>query len=134
MVARKSAAATHVARKAPADIDAYIAACEAGVRPILRRMRATVQRAAPRAREAISYGMPAFVQHGVLVYFAAFRRHVGLYPPVRGDAGLIAASAPYAGAKGNLRFPLDAPIPYALIARIVKLRLRQDLAHHAGKR
>ncbi|HEY7879175.1 MAG TPA: DUF1801 domain-containing protein [Gemmatimonadaceae bacterium] len=74
----------------------------------------------PDAEEAISYRIPVFKRHGVLVYFAAFKNHIGIYPPVRGDAGLERAIARYAGAKGNLQFPLDEPIPYALIARIAK--------------
>jgi uncharacterized protein YdhG (YjbR/CyaY superfamily) len=71
--------------------------------------------------------MPAFTLNGVLVYFAAFKAHIGLYPPVRGDARLEKALAPYAGPKGNLRLPLDQPMPYDLITRLVKLRLRQNL-------
>jgi uncharacterized protein YdhG (YjbR/CyaY superfamily) len=64
----------------------------------------------------------------MLVYFAAFKKHIGMFPPVRGDAKLQAAASKYAGPKGNLKFPLDAPIPYALVARIVKFRVKQDLA------
>ncbi len=70
--------------------------------------------------------MPAFTQDGILVYFAAFKKHIGLYPPVSGDAKLEKAIATYAGQKGNLRFPLDQPIPYRLIERIVKLRVKQN--------
>jgi uncharacterized protein YdhG (YjbR/CyaY superfamily) len=70
--------------------------------------------------------MPALKTDGILVYFAAFKNHIGLFPPVSGDAAIEKAIAKYAGEKGNLRFPLDEPIPYALIARIVKLRARQD--------
>jgi len=77
--------------------------------------------------------MPAFRLHSILVYFAAFKHHVGLYPPVSGDAALERAVAPYAGPKGNLRFPLDEPIPFELIERIARLRLKQDLAK-AGAR
>jgi uncharacterized protein YdhG (YjbR/CyaY superfamily) len=62
-----------------------------------------------------------------LVYFAAFKNHIGLYPPVRGDAKLEKAISIYAGEKGNLRFPLDQPIPYGLIEKIVKLRVKQNL-------
>ena len=72
--------------------------------------------------------MPAFTQSGILVYFAAFKKHIGLYPPVSGDAAIEKAIAPYAGPKGNLQFPLDQPIPYKLIERIVKLRLKQNQA------
>jgi uncharacterized protein YdhG (YjbR/CyaY superfamily) len=63
----------------------------------------------------------------VLVYFAAFKQHIGFYPPVQGDAALQEAAAPYAGEKGNLRFPFDQPIPCDLIGRITKLRLKQDM-------
>ena len=118
----------------PATIDDYIAGFPAGVGAILERIRQTVRAAAPGAVETISYRMPAFRQHGILVYFAAFRNHIGLYPPVRGDARLEKALAQYAGEKGNLRFPLDRPIPYALIARIVKLRVRQDSEKVAARK
>jgi uncharacterized protein YdhG (YjbR/CyaY superfamily) len=119
----------------PATIDEYIAAFPADVGTILARIRATVRDAAPAAEETISYQMPAFRQNGILIYFAAFRNHIGVYPPVTGDAGLEKAVAKYAGEKGNLRFPLDQPIPYALIARIVKLRLKENAAKVApGKR
>jgi uncharacterized protein YdhG (YjbR/CyaY superfamily) len=69
-----------------------------------------------------------------LVYFAAFKNHVGLYPPITGNAKMQAAVSTYAGPKGNLRFPLDQPIPYALIARIVKFRARQNLAKTKSRR
>ena len=82
----------------------------------------------------ISYRMPAFTLDGVIVFFAAFQKHIGLYPPVRNDARLEKAIAPYAGEKGNLRFPFDRPIPYGLIERIVKLRVRQNLAKVAARR
>jgi uncharacterized protein YdhG (YjbR/CyaY superfamily) len=117
----------------PTSIDEYIAACSPEVQGILQRIRLTIRSVAPDAQETISYRMPAFTQHGVLVYFAAFKQHIGLYPPIRGDAALEEALSPYAGEKGNLRFPLDKPIPYALIARIVKLRLEQNLAKSAAK-
>ena len=115
-------------RAIPRSIDEYIAAQPAKSQAILRRIRRTIARAAPAAQERISYRIPAFTLKGVLVYFAAFKAHIGLYPPVRGDARLTQALAPYAGAKGNLRLPLDQPIPYDLITRLVKLRVRQNLA------
>ena len=77
--------------------------------------------------------MPAFTLHGILVYFAAFKNHIGMFPPIRGDAKLEAAVSKYAGPKGNLKFPLDRPIPYALVARIVKFRVKQNLAKAGGK-
>jgi uncharacterized protein YdhG (YjbR/CyaY superfamily) len=119
---------------APSDIDGYIATFPPDVRAILESIRATIQKAAPDAQETISYRIPAFTLHGMLVYFAAFKHHIGFYPPVRGDAALEKAVARYAGEKGNLRFPLDEPMPLRLIARIVKLRARQNLAKAATKR
>jgi uncharacterized protein YdhG (YjbR/CyaY superfamily) len=118
----------------PQDIDSYIAQFPADVRAILKKVRATIRRAAPEAVEVISYQMPAFKQHGILVYFAAWKNHIGLYPPVSGDKALMKAVARYAGPKGNLQFPLDEPIPYELIERIVKLRVEQDTAKAAAKR
>jgi uncharacterized protein YdhG (YjbR/CyaY superfamily) len=113
---------------AAANIDEYIAASPSAVQPILKEIRRTIRTAAPGAEELISYRMPAFRLHGILVYFAAFKNHIGLYPPVSGDARLETALAPYAGPKGNLKFPLDRPIPYALIKRVVLLRVRQSLS------
>jgi uncharacterized protein YdhG (YjbR/CyaY superfamily) len=117
----------------PKDVDEYIAGFAPEVRAILERIRRTVRDAAPDAEEKLSYRMPTFVQGRVLLHFAAFQHHIGVYPPVSGDAGLVAALAPYAGEKGNLRFPYDRPIPYDLIARIVQLRLRQNAAPAAAR-
>ena len=82
--------------------------------------------AAPDAVETISYQIPTFTLGGNLVYFAAFKNHIGLYPPVRSDEKLRAEASVYANDKGNLRFPLDERIPYALIGRIVKARVREN--------
>jgi uncharacterized protein YdhG (YjbR/CyaY superfamily) len=120
--------------KSPKDIDGYIAQFPADVQAILRKVRTTISKAAPAAKETISYQMPAFKLHGILVYFAAWKKHIGLYPPVSGDKALEKALAPYAGPKGNLQFPLDQPIPYDLIERIVRLRVKQDAAKAAAKR
>ena len=118
----------------PKSIDEYIGVSPSEVQPILKKIRMTISAAAPGAQEVISYRMPAFRRHGILVYFAAFKAHIGLYPPVSGDASLEKALSPYAGPKGNLRFPLDRPIPYALIKRVVLLRVKQDLARAAAGR
>jgi len=112
-------------RTTPASIDEYIAAARPEVQPILERIRETIQQAAPAAEEKISYQMPAFTLDGALVYFAAFKKHIGFYPPVRDEKLMVEASA-YAGEKGNLRFPLDEPIPYALISKLVKARVREN--------
>jgi uncharacterized protein YdhG (YjbR/CyaY superfamily) len=109
-------------------IDSYIDAAPPAVRTVLRRIRSVIREAAPDAEEVISYRMPAFRRNGMLVYFAAFKNHIGMFPPVKGDALLDKALARYKGPKGNLRFPLDEPMPWALIKRIVKLRVQQDSA------
>jgi uncharacterized protein YdhG (YjbR/CyaY superfamily) len=125
-VKRKAKGKAAARTKLPATVDAYIAAQPLAVQSILKRVRATVRRAAPDAKEVISYRMPALRQHGILVYYAAFKNHIGLYPPVRGDDAAVKEASAYAGEKGNLRFPLDEPIPYALIGRLTKLRAKQD--------
>jgi uncharacterized protein YdhG (YjbR/CyaY superfamily) len=118
---------------APANVDDYISAFAPEVQAVLQKVRQAVRKAAPGATEVISYRVPALRQHGILIYFAAFKNHIGLYPPIRGDARLEAAAARYAGEKGNLRFPLDEPIPYPLIERLTKLRATQDLAKASAK-
>ena len=118
----------------PGSVDEYIASFEPEVRAILQKVRATVRAAAPGATEVISYRMPALKQHGVLVYFAAFKSHIGFYPPIRGNAKLEQEASVYAGEKGNLRFPLDKPIPYRLIGALTKLRAKQDAANAAARR
>ena len=122
-----------MATDGPESIDEYIAAFPPDVQAILERVRSTIGNAAPGAQETISYRIPAFTLSGALVYFAAFKNHIGFYPPVKGDARLEKAISRYAGDKGNLRFPLGQPIPYSLIERIVKLRVKQNLAKAAAK-
>ncbi|HEY5768936.1 MAG TPA: DUF1801 domain-containing protein [Terrimicrobium sp.] len=123
-------------RKAPKDIDEYMAGFPNEIREILQKIRMTIRKAAPDAEEAIRYQIPTFVRKGNLVHFAAFRKHIGFYPPARGDEKFRKQIAVYAGAKGNLRFPLDKPIPYALISKIVKLRAKENsaIAEAKGKR
>jgi uncharacterized protein YdhG (YjbR/CyaY superfamily) len=123
-----------LSRKAvPATIDEYMLGFAPDVRAILQKVREAVRNAAPDAEEVISYRMPAFKLNGIIVYFAAFKKHIGLYPPVKGDARLELAVAPYAGPKGNLKFPLDEPIPFDLIERIARFRLKQNLARIGSK-
>jgi uncharacterized protein YdhG (YjbR/CyaY superfamily) len=116
------------------DIDGYISKFPDDVQVILEKVREAIRHAAPEAKETISYMMPAFKQHGILVYFAAWEKHIGMYPPISGNKALEKAIARYAGPKGNLQFPLDEPIPYDLIKRIVKLRVKQDSEKAASKR
>ncbi len=118
---------------APASIDDYIAAQASAVQPILHRIRAIVREEAPDAEETISYRMPAFTQGGVLLYFAAFKKHIGIYPPVRGDAALLRALAPYRGEKGNLSFPLAEAMPYELIRRVARQRVKESASKALGR-
>jgi uncharacterized protein YdhG (YjbR/CyaY superfamily) len=116
------------------NIDSYISQFPADVQAVLQNVREAIRQAAPEAKETISYTMPAFRGHGILVYFAAWKKHIGMYPPITGDEALESAIARYAGPKGNLQFPLDEPMPLGLIKRIVKLRVKQDSAKEAAKR
>jgi len=116
------------------EVDRYIAGFPKGVQTRLRKLRAIVHANAPRAQELISYRIPAYRGDGMLLYFAGFKAHVGMFPPVRGDVRLVRALQPYAGPKGNLKFPHDAALPLALIARIVRWRVRQDRAKAAAKK
>jgi uncharacterized protein YdhG (YjbR/CyaY superfamily) len=115
-------------------IDEYVAALPPDVQAILKKIRSTIRKAAPQAEEKISYRMPAFTLDGVLIYFAAFKKHIGLFPPVRGDDKMQKAIARYRGPKGNLQLPLDEPIPYGLIARIVKARMKEHAERVRSKR
>ncbi len=108
-----------------ADIDAYIAAASPDVRDILERIRQVVRVAVPAATETISYQMPAFKLDKMFFYFAAFKKHIGVYPPVKGDRKLQKKLLPYRGDKGNLKFPLREPIPYELIGRVASALSRE---------
>jgi uncharacterized protein YdhG (YjbR/CyaY superfamily) len=107
-------------------IDAYIAGFPKNVQAILRKIRTTVRKAAPEAEEAIRYQIPTFILNGNLVHFAAFRNHIGFYPGPSGIAKFKKELSKYEGAKGTVRFPLDEPIPYALIGDIVKFRVEEN--------
>jgi uncharacterized protein YdhG (YjbR/CyaY superfamily) len=117
----------------PKDLDDYIAGFPDDVQKILEKIRKTIKKAAPRAQEKISYKMPAFALDGDLIYFAAFKKHIGIFPPVRGDAKLNKELSRYRGEKGNLKFPLDEPIPYDLIGRLVKFRVKEHLEKLSAK-
>lgn len=118
----------------PSEIGAYISRFPKEVQAILEEVLTTIRKAAPGAQEVISYQMPAFRQDGILVYFAAWKNHIGFYPPISGDESLEMAVAKYAGPKGNLQFPLDKPIPFHLIRRIVQLRVKQNTAKALEKK
>ena len=108
-----------------ATIDEYVDSVPTGVREILEEIRRTIAGAVPGAKETIGYGMPAFRSDRIFIYFAAFKKHIGIYPPVRGDAKLDAELLPYRGEKGNLKFPLGKPMPYPLISRVAETLAQQ---------
>lgn len=119
---------------APKDIDEYISGFPGDVQKLLQKIRAAIQKAAPRATEAISYQIPTFRLNGKnLIHFAAFKTHIGLYPAPRGAAEFKEELVSYAGGKGTVQFPLDKPIPYGLIGRIVKFQVKRNLDKAASK-
>lgn len=113
--------------KTPKTFDEYAERFPANVRRILKEVRTTIRKAAPGAQEKISYQMPAFSLNGNLVYFAAFKNHIGFYPRTTAVAKFRKELSKYEGAKGSVKFPLDQPIPYDLIGRIVKFRVKENL-------
>jgi uncharacterized protein YdhG (YjbR/CyaY superfamily) len=118
---------------APKNIDEYIARFPPEIQEILQKIRLTIRKAAPKAEEAISYMMPTFKLHGNLVFFAAYKKHIGFYPAPRGNEAFKEELSAYEGGKGTIRFPLDKPIPYALISKIVKFRVKENLDRAAAK-
>lgn len=114
-------------------IDEYIAGFPEDVREILEKIRNTIHRAVPDAAEAIKYGLPTFVLNGNLVHFGGFKNHIGFYPAPSGIEAFGSELAGYATAKGSIRFPLDKPIPYDLIERIVLFRAGENRRQAAGK-
>ncbi len=115
-------------------IDEYIALFPDDVQKKLRELRAVIKAAAPDAGEKISYQMPAFTLHGNLVYFAAFKNHIGFYPAPRGIEEFKDELSAYKGAKGSVQFPLNEPIPYDLITKIVKFRVKENIEKAEAKR
>jgi uncharacterized protein YdhG (YjbR/CyaY superfamily) len=111
----------------------YIGTFPADVQRILERIRQTIRQAAPEATEAISYQIPAFKLHGNLVFFAAFKSHVSLYPRTPGMESLKKELSPYIKGKGTLQFPLDQPVPYGLVKRIVAIRVGENSAKKKQK-
>lgn len=117
----------------PQTIDEYIAGFPVDLQSILQKIRATIREAAPDAQETISYQMPTFTLQGNLVHFAAFKRHIGFYPVPSGIEAFKDELAVYKQGKGSVQFPLDQPIPYDLIRRIVIYRVQENLAKAAAK-
>jgi uncharacterized protein YdhG (YjbR/CyaY superfamily) len=114
-------------------MDEYIETFPEEIQIILQKIRATIKAAAPDAEEKISYQMPTFTLNGNLVHFAAFKNHIGFYPVPTGIEEFKNELSVYEGGKGSVKFPLDQPIPYDLIGKIVKFRVKENLEKAAGK-
>ena len=110
----------------PTDFADYQSRFPEDIRGRLERIRTIIQKAAPKAKEVISYAMPAFKQHGVLVYFAAYEKHIGFYPTSSGIEIFKKELDPYVWSKGAIQFPHDKPLPVGLITKIIKFRVKED--------
>lgn len=113
--------------KGPGNIDEYIANFPVHVQAKLEELRAVIKKTAPEAEEKISYQMPAFMFKGILVYFAAFSKHIGFYPTSSGIEKFKEELAGFKSSKGAIQFPIDKPLPLDLITRIVMFRLKENL-------
>ena len=118
----------------PRDIDEYIQSFPPRVQPLLRKMRATIAKAAPGAQEAIKYNLPTFVLSGNLVFFGGFNRHVGLYAFPSTHQKFKVKLARYKTGKGSVQFPYDEKIPLGLIAQMVKFRVKENLEKQKKKK
>jgi uncharacterized protein YdhG (YjbR/CyaY superfamily) len=111
----------------PQTIDEYIAGFPPDIRVILEKLRATIRKAAPGAEEAMKYRLPTFVLNGNLVHFGAFKQHIGFYATPTGNQQFQKELSAYESAKGSVQFPLDKPIPYGLVSKMVKFRVKENL-------
>ena len=124
-----------MSRTTAKNIDEYITAFPKEVQKLLEEVRSTIKEAAPAAEEKISYGIPAFTLQGyMLIYFAGFKKHMSLYPAPRGNEAFKKELANYKGGKGTVQFPLDKPIPFGLITRIVKFKVKENAEKTKAKK
>ena len=107
-------------------VDAYIADFPKNIRDILEKLRKIIREAAPQAKETINYGIPTFTLNGNLVHYAAFKKHIGFYPTPSGINAFKKDLEPYEVSKGTVKFPFDKPIPYKLVSKIVKYRVKEN--------
>ena len=119
--------AATIKAKQPGNIEAYIAGFPEEIRKKLDEIRMIVKKAAPGAEETINYGVPTLILSGNLVHFGGFKNHVGFYPAPSGIEAFKKELSVYEGAKGSVKFPLDKPLPAALITKIVKFRVKENL-------
>lgn len=118
----------------PTLIDTYIANSPKEIQDTLKKIRSTIKKSAPKAEETINYGIPTFTLDGNLVHFAGFKNHIGFYPTPSGIEKFKKELSAYEGAKGSVKFPLDKPIPYALISKIVKFRVKENSERSKAKK
>jgi uncharacterized protein YdhG (YjbR/CyaY superfamily) len=108
-------------------VDEYIESFPKEIQATLRELRQAIKEAAPQAEETISYQMPAFKQNGILVYFAAFKKHIGFFPTASGVEAFKDKLSAYETSKGTIRFPTDQPLPLELVKEIVRFRVKENL-------
>lgn len=118
---------------APKNMDEYIAGFPSDVQAILEKIRMTIRKAAPAAEETIKYQIPTFTLEGNLIHFAAYKKHIGVYPAPTGIEKFKKELSIYGSGKGTLKFPLDNPIPFDLISKIVKFRVKETLKRAEAK-
>jgi uncharacterized protein YdhG (YjbR/CyaY superfamily) len=121
-------------RTGATSIDEYIAGFPEEIQEKLQKVRQTVRQAAPEAKETIKYRMPTFELKGNLVHFAAYKQHIGFYPAPSGIENFQEELATYKSSKGAIQFPLEKPIPYGLIAEIVRFRVKENLQKAEAKK
>jgi len=116
------------------DVDEFIIGFPMDTQKILMQLRMTIKKAAPKAEEKINYGIPTFTLNGNLVHFSASKNHIGFYPTPSGIETFKKELSAYEGAKGSVKFPMDKPLPLALITKIVKFRLKENLKKAKAKK
>jgi uncharacterized protein YdhG (YjbR/CyaY superfamily) len=115
-------------------VDEYLASFPANTKKILQAVRNTIQKSAPQAEELISYNMPAFKLHGMLVFYAAYEKHIGFYPTASGIQAFKKEISRYKNAKGSVQFPINEPMPFDLISKIVKFKVKENQEKEKAKR
>src|SRR5688572_958782 len=108
------------------DLDEYIASFPKDIQKLLKQMRSTIRKAAPKAQEAMKYGIPTYIHNGNLVFFGGYKNHIGFYAAPTGHDAFKKELSPYKSGKGSVQFPIDKPLPLALVTRIVKFRVKEN--------
>ena len=116
------------------DIDKYISGFSKDKQKLLEQLRGIIRKAAPQAQESISYGMPAFKENGMLIYFAAWKNHIGFYPTSSGIKAFRKDLSSFTVSKGTVQFPLDKPLPKGLVTKIVKFKVKENLEKTRSKK